>query len=106
MQAEQRSGPHDVRRARHGVALRNPASYREGEAAGLVEAMRIVKTAGPVEACAALREELALWTHRANSLSASHTPALRAYHQGGRDALQAFLEAEQDDAAHPHPRHG
>lgn len=88
------------------MALRHPASYHEGERAGLAEAMRIVTTAGPVEACAALREALALWTHRANSLSASPTPALRAYHQGGRDALQAFLDADQHDATHPHPRHG
>ncbi|WP_141774985.1 hypothetical protein [Phycicoccus sp. SLBN-51] len=106
MPTEQRSGPHDVRRARRRGALRNPVSYHEGEAAALAEAMRIVTTAGPVEAFTALHEALALWTHRANSLSASPSPALRAYHQGGRDALQAFLEAQQHDAEHRHLPHG
>jgi hypothetical protein len=100
--SEQRSGPRDVRRARRGVALRNPVSYHDGEAAALVEAMRIVASAGPVEAHTALHAALALWTHRANSLSASPSPALRAYHQGGRDALRAFLDAQQHEAGHQH----
>ena len=68
--------------------------------------MRIVSRAGPVEACTALHEELTLWTHRANSLSASPSAALRAYHQGGRDALQAFVEAQQHDGDHREPAHG
>ena len=73
------------------------AKYHEGEVAALSEAMRIVATAGPVEAVPLLQQAFAEWTHRANSLSASPSPAWRAYHEGGRDALEAFLEAERRD---------
>jgi hypothetical protein len=114
-----RSDPHDDLRARRGAAAerwasatggaapctldrtgaqRDPAKYHEGEVAALTEAMRIVAASGPVEAVPLVEEALGRWTHRANSLSASPTPAWRAYHQGGRDALQAFLDAERDDA--------
>jgi hypothetical protein len=80
---------------------RDPAKYHEGEVAALTEAMRIVASSGPVGALPLVQESLADWTHRANSLSASPTSAWRAYHEGGRDALEAFLEAEQRDA-HAH----
>ncbi len=79
-------------------AQRDPAKYHEGEVAALGEAMRIVASSGPVEALPLVESTLAEWTHRANSLSASPSPAWRAYHQGGRDALQAFLDAERRDA--------
>jgi len=81
-------------------AQRDPAKYHEGEVAALGEAMRLVAAAGPVDGLVQVEEALAEWTHRANSLSASPSSAWRAYHQGGRDALQAFLDAERDDAQH------
>jgi hypothetical protein len=116
----QRSDPHDDLTARRSAAAqrwasatggaapctldrsgaqRDPAKYHEGEVAALTEAMRIVASSGPVEALPLVEEALGRWTHRANSLSASPTTAWRAYHQGGRDALQAFLDAERRDAA-------
>jgi hypothetical protein len=120
MFTERRSGRHDDVRTRRGaVASRRSASvtgdatalcdldragvspqaarYHEGEVAALSEAMRIVAAAGPIDAMPLLQQAFAQWTHRANSLSASPTPAWRIYHEGGRDALEAFLEAERRD---------
>jgi hypothetical protein len=62
--------------------------------------MRIVAAAGPVDALAQVEKVLADWTHRANSLSASPSADWRAYHRGGRDALQAFVDAERHEAEH------
>lgn len=73
------------------------AKYHEGEVAALSEAMRLLASAGPVNGMPLLQQALTRWTHRANSLSASPTPAWRAYHEGGRDALEAFLDAERRD---------
>jgi hypothetical protein len=119
MFTERRSGHHDDLKARRSAAAqrwasatggaapcavdraggqRDPAKYHEGEVAALTEAMRIVASSGPVDALPLVEEALADWTHRANSLSASPTSAWRAYHEGGRDALEAFLDAEQRDA--------
>ena len=117
MFTERRSGRHDDLRPRRGAAasrwaatggapLRDldpvgvsgqAARYHEGEVAALSEAMRIVAAAGPADAMPLLQQALAQWTHRANSLSASPTQAWRVYHEGGRDALEAFLEAERRD---------
>lgn len=82
----------------HSGAQRDPVKYHEGEVAALSEAMRLVASSGPVDALPRVEKVLAEWTHRANSLSASPSPAWRAYHQGGRDALQAFLDAERRDS--------
>ena len=116
MFTERRSGRHDDLLARRLAAARRwdaaaggaapceldrdgrapqAAKYHEGEVAALGEAMRLVASAGPVEALPLVQQVFAEWTHRANSLSASPTPAWRAYHEGGRDALEAFLEAER-----------
>lgn len=65
--------------------------------AALGEAMRIVAAAGPVDALPLVTHACRSWTHKANSLSASPSPAWRAFHEGGRDALQAFLAAERRD---------
>jgi hypothetical protein len=72
------------------------AEYRQGEVAALDEAMASVLSEGPVAAVPLVREIHGRWAHRANSLSASPSPARRAYHEGGRDALAAFLEAAGD----------
>ena len=74
------------------------AKYHEGEVAALGEAMRAVVDAGPREAIPLVRAARDRWAHRAVSLTASPSPAWRAYHEGGRDALAAFLEAAQRDA--------
>jgi hypothetical protein len=81
-------------------ARKDAPKYHEGEVAALGEAMRIVAAAGPVDALAQVEKALADWTHRANSLSASPSADWRAYHRGGRDALQAFVDAERRDAEH------
>lgn len=73
------------------------AKYHEGEVAALGEAMRAMISAGPREAVPLVREARDRWAHRAVSLSASPAPAWRAYHEGGRDALAAFLEAAREE---------
>lgn len=81
------------------------AKYHEGEVAALGEAMRIVAAAGPVEALELVSDACESWRHRANSLSASPTRAWRAYHEGGRDALEAFLAAERREQRPHEQRH-
>lgn len=73
------------------------AKYHEGEVAALGEAMRAVISAGPREAIPLVREARDRWAHRSVSLSASPSPAWRAYYEGGRDALAAFLEAVREE---------
>ena len=74
------------------------AKYHEGEVAAIGEAMRAVVDGEAGEAIPFVRAARDRWAHRAVSLTASPSPAWRAYHEGGRDDLAAFLEAAQRDA--------
>ena len=73
------------------------AKYHEGEVAALGEALRTVLAEGPRDALPVVRAARDRWAHRAVSLAAARGPEWRAYDEGGRDALNAFLEAAEQE---------